>query len=93
MIEVLIEVNRAVLLELISPLLGLTTDYVEVVIVEALPNSISVITKSTSFFLFFMPFFILILINRKALQNFSCSYVFVFYFDSFLSSSLVVLLT
>ena len=50
-IEIAIDVRRAVLLDMIIPTLGLTIDSVLEVIVEADPNKISVIINDT-FFLF-----------------------------------------
>ena len=57
-IKIAKEVNRAVLLEMIIPTLGLTIDRVEVVIVETDPNKISEIFINTIFLLKPLYFFL-----------------------------------
>ena len=56
-IKIAIDVKRAMELDIIRPTLGLTIDSVLDVIVEADPNKMSVIIKS-SFFLFKLYFFL-----------------------------------
>ena len=50
-IKIAIDVNRIVLVDIRTPMLGLVNDKVEVVIVKADPNEIAVIINKT-FFLF-----------------------------------------